>query len=183
MSGHFFNLHIDIPANSGQSIFTGTGRPVAANPDLIRPCVFMQRLKISRLYNWFLALQSYNDLRPDLGLRRRINRQVLAERPAHSGQEWYQKFWADRGISREVATFLYQSLAKYSGLQLAKVQPHDRLHEDLKLPLICWFDWELAFCEEFGQVFGLDLEDGFDLGQMQTVADLMGFLNQQVLAA
>jgi hypothetical protein len=182
MSGHFFNLHIDIPADKGQSMFMGTVNAVPANP-VIRPCVFMQRLMFSRLYNWFLALRSYNDLRPDMGLRRQVNRQVLATRPAHSGQEWYQKFWAPQGISSEVATFLYQALAKYSGLQLAKVQPSDRLCEDLKLPLICWFDWELAICEDFHQEFGFDLEDYFDLSQLKTVADLMGFFNQQVALA
>jgi hypothetical protein len=182
MSGHFFNLHIDIPTHTGQSIFSGIGDTISDHPVLIRPCVFMQRLKTSRLYNWFLALRSYNDLRPDLGLRRQINRQVLATRPAHCGQDWYQKFWASQGISREVATFLYQALAKYSGLQLAKVLPNDRLCEDLKLPLICWFDWELALCEDFHQEFGFDLEDYFDLSQLKTVADLMGFFNQQVAA-
>ncbi|MBE9030887.1 hypothetical protein IQ266_14215 [filamentous cyanobacterium LEGE 11480] len=143
----------------------------------------MQRLTLSRLYNWFLALWSYNDLRPDLALRRRINRQVLAARPAHKVSEWYQKFWASRGVSREVATFIYQSLAKYSGLQFAKVLPSDRLCEDLKLPLICWFDWEMSLCEDFYEEFGFELDDYLDVTQLKTVADLMGFFNQQVAMA
>lgn len=151
-------------------------------PDSTQFCVFMQRLKLSRFSNGFLALRSYNDLRPDLGLRRRINHQMLAHRPAHKGSEWYHKFWEPRGISPEVATFVYQALAKYSGLQVTKVLPTDRLCEDLKLPLVCWFDWELCLCEDFYQEFGLALDDYLDVTQFKTVADLVGFLNHQLLA-
>lgn len=187
MSSHFFNLHIDIASTSGQSIFSGTDTSAPHNPVLIRSRVwFMERLKLSqlynRLYNGFMALRSYGELRPDLALRRRINRQVLASRPVRNWNEWYQKFWEPRGISREVATFIYRGLRKYSGLQAAQVLPSDRLTEDLKLPLICWFDWELSLCEDFQREFGCELEDYLDLTQFQTVADLMGFFNQQVLA-
>ncbi len=181
MSSHFFSSHIDIPSSTGQPIFRGAAA-VRPHNDLTRTCVFMRRLKFSRFYNWFLALRSYNDLRPDLAMRRRVNRQILADRPAHTGNEWYRKFWAPRGVSREVANFIYQSLAQYSGLQWAKVLPTDRLCEDLKLPLICWFDWELSLCEDFHQEFGLELEDYLDVTQLNTVADLMGFFNQHMLS-
>ncbi|MFM2431708.1 MAG: hypothetical protein RLZZ511_2921 [Cyanobacteriota bacterium] len=197
MSGHFFNLHIDIAPELGQPRYSETVRyretalaPVTPHPVLIRLRVFMQRLKLSlgqtlvaRLYNCFTAWSSYSDLSPDLAMRRRVNSQVLASRPAHSGQEWYQKFWAAQGISREVAGFVYQALAKYAGLRSAQVLPHDRLCEDLKLPLISWFDWELALYEDFAQEFNLELEDYLDISQLKTVADLMGFLNQQVAVA
>lgn len=181
MGSRFFSPHIDILLLTGQSIFR---RGAVAYPrnDLTRTCVFMRRLKFSRFHNWFLALRSYSDLRPDLAMRRRINRQILADRPAHTGSEWYRKFWAPRGVSREVATFIYRSLAQYSGLQWAKVLPTDRLCEDLKLPLICWFDWELSLCEDFYQEFGLELDDYLDVTQLNTVADLMGFFNQCMLS-
>jgi hypothetical protein len=198
MSGHFFNLHIDIAPELGQPRYSETARyretalaPVTPHPVLIRLRVFMQRLKLSfgqqnlvaRLYNWFAAWSSYGDLSPDLALRRRVNRQILASRPAHDGQEWYQKFWAAQGISCEVAGFVYQALIKYAGLRSAQVQPQDRLCEDLKLPLISWFDWELALYEDFAQEFDLELDDYLDISQLKTVADLMGFLNQQVAVA
>jgi len=69
----------------------------------------------------------------------------------------------------------------YSSLSFGKVQPSDRICEDLHLSLVCWFDWELAFCEDFLATFAIDLTSQFNPNHFGTVKDLMLFLNQQVL--
>lgn len=135
-------------------------------------------LYINRLQNWWLALTTYADLRPDLFWRRRINT-MLRDRPAHDLQDWYKRFWEPIGITREVAAFVYHQVAQYSGLCFAQVLPSDRLQEDLKLPLVCWFDWEIALSEDFANQLGVDLDDGFNLANLSTVADLVVWLNQK----
>jgi hypothetical protein len=133
-----------------------------------------------RLKNQFISLKAYAEVSPDLGQRRRVN-QALRSRPHRSFDESYRAFWQPLSISREIATFVYQSMERYSGLQFANVLPKDRLTEDLKLPLVCWFDWECVLCEDFSDRFGVEIYDRFDVEQLATVEDLVIFLNQQVL--
>lgn len=134
-----------------------------------------------RVKNQLISLRTYAEVSPDLGLRRRIN-QALRSRPSRSFEDWYKSFWQPLSISREIATFVYQSMERYSGLPFAQVMPNDRLTEDLQLPLVCWFDWECTLCDDFSDRFGVEIYDRFDAYQLATVEDLVVFLNQQVLS-
>ncbi|XGV99478.1 MAG: hypothetical protein ACAF41_11140 [Leptolyngbya sp. BL-A-14] len=126
-------------------------------------------------------MRTYADLSPDLRTRQRVN-QCLRDRPALSAEEWFQAFWQPQGIAQPIADFVYTYLPKYSGLDVARVRPHDRLNEDLYLPLVCWFDWNLSLCEDFLARFGIDLSEHFDPYQHGTIEDLMVFLNHQLLS-
>lgn len=118
---------------------------------------------------------------PDLALRKRIN-QTLRDRPCQTADEWYNLFWQPLGVSQEVSTFVYQQMEEHSGLHFANVLPSDRLTEDLHLSLVCWFDWELSFCEAFGCQFGIDVSQEFDLCHFSTLQELVVFLHQQSLS-
>ncbi|NJR52376.1 MAG: hypothetical protein HC780_25180 [Leptolyngbyaceae cyanobacterium CSU_1_3] len=133
-----------------------------------------------RLKNLFDSLNTYADMSPDLALRRRINR-MLRDRPSRTADEWYELFWQPLSVSKEVAIFVYQQMEDYSGLHFANVLPSDRLTEDLNLPLVCWFDWELSFCESFACQFGIDLSEEFDIYAFSTLQEFVVFLNQQLL--
>lgn len=124
-------------------------------------------------------VRSYADLRPDFQLRSQVNR-GLGHRPVLSVEDWFERFWRSRGIAKQVVTFVYGRLSDYSGLCWGQIVPSDRLIEDLKFPSICWFDWELALCDDFAQEFGVDLGGGFDLDAWTTVEDLLALLNRKV---
>jgi len=132
-----------------------------------------------RLKNWFRSFQTYDDLSPDLGVRRRVNRR-LRQRPALVHSVWFESCCRPLGISSAIAQFGYQHLAQYSGLSFAHVLPSDRLEEDLRWTAVCWFDWQLHLCEDVWQAFGVDLSDQLDQIEAGTVADLLVFLQQQV---
>lgn len=132
-----------------------------------------------RLKNGLLSLHTYTEMSPDLGLRRRIN-QVLRSRPSLNSEEWFVTFWQPRSISREIAVFVYDSLANYSGLQFANVLPQDRLREDLQFPSVCWFDWEAILCDDFYNCFGIEISNPWDIQILSTVEDLILFLNRQL---
>lgn len=134
-----------------------------------------------RLRNIFDSLRAYADLSPDLRTRQRVN-QCLRDRPALSAEEWFKAFWQSQGISQSIAEFVYTHLPTYSGLDFARVRPRDRLTEDLCLPLVCWFDWNLSLCEDFLAQFGIDLSERFEPHQHMTIEDLMVFLNYQLLS-
>jgi hypothetical protein len=122
-------------------------------------------------------LSSYADLRPDFGLRLQINRSLQQTRPTLNGEEWFERFWRSRGIAQQVARFVYAHLTDYSGLCWGCTWPSDRLVGDLKLPLVCWFDWELHLCDDFDRELGVDLQEPPDLDQLVTVEDLVMALN------
>jgi hypothetical protein len=126
-------------------------------------------------------LRAYADLSPDLRTRQRVN-QFLRDRPALSSDEWYEQLWQTRGITQPIAVFVYNHMQIYSGLEFARVRPTDRLIDDLCLPLVCWFDWQLSFSEDFSAAFGLDLSDRFDPQSFDTVEELVIFLNHQLLS-
>lgn len=120
----------------------------------------------------FWTVQTYSDLSPDLYIRKQVN-QILCERADLSLDEWFKCFWKSREISFSVVSFVYIQLEKYSGLQIGRVLPGDRLEEDLHLTLVSWFDWNLYFCEDFLEKFGIEISDRFDLQTMGTVEDLV----------
>jgi hypothetical protein len=136
-----------------------------------------QRL-INKFKNWWMTIAAYGDLSPDRGIRRTIN-QTIDERPSRSIGEWYRQFCEPHGIAREVAEFIYDRVGRYSGLKFEKIVPSDRLAEDLKLPMVCWFDWELSLCDEFSQELGVEMADCFDMDELATIGDLMRFFNQR----
>jgi hypothetical protein len=108
--------------------------------------------------------------------------QLLRNRPALSAKEWFEKFWQSKAISQQVADFAYIYMQKYTGLEFSRVQPNDRLSEDLAIPAVCWFEWEVYFCEDFYERFGRDLSDRFDPQTFYTVEELVVFLNHQLLS-
>lgn len=114
-------------------------------------------------------------------MRRRINRGLM-HRPALTAEEWFQAFWASRNISRSIADFIYIQLPHYSGLDVSRIQPGDRLSEDLHLALVCWFDWEWALCQDFLECFGVDITDCFDPTTLVTVEEFLVFLDRQLVS-
>ncbi len=132
-----------------------------------------------RLDNGLQSLKTYDDMSPDLRLRRRINRS-LSTRPLHKVQDWYRLFWQPLHVSDSVAQFVFDSIKQHSGLQWAQIVPHDRLIEDLQLPLVCWFDWEAQFYADFCDRFGIETDDCLDIHALDTVEDLVLFLNAQL---
>jgi hypothetical protein len=76
--------------------------------------------------------------------------------------------------------FIYTYFQQSSGIDFSRVRPQDRLIEDLQFPLVCWFDWPLAFCDDFSQHFGVDISEGFDEACFITLADLIIFLDRQM---
>lgn len=134
-----------------------------------------------RLRNIFASLRAYPDLSPDLRTRQRVN-QFLRDRPALNHDEWFEQLWQAQGVVQPIAAFVYNQMQAYSGLDFSRVRPDDRLTEDLYLPLVCWFDWQTSFTEDFLASFGLDLSDRFDPQSFTTVKELVIFLNHQLLS-
>lgn len=132
-----------------------------------------------KLKNLLASFSTYADLSPDLRQRRQVNR-FLRDRPALTPDEWFEQFWEPLEISQAVTDFVYLSLQNYSGLEWARVQPSDHLVKDLHLVLVCWFDWEISFCEDFFCCFGVEL--GLEVDNFQTVEDLVIFLDHQLLS-
>ncbi|MCD8486946.1 MAG: hypothetical protein LRZ84_09475 [Desertifilum sp.] len=135
-----------------------------------------------KLKNLFLNCRTYADLSPDLATRHSINC-WLRSRRSLSFSEWHECWWQPKAVSDRVSRFVYDSLKRYSGLQLACVRPSDRLEEDLCLSLVCWYDWNIRLCEDFWQCFGIDLTWELNLQAISTLEDLVLFLDRQLLAA
>lgn len=133
------------------------------------------------LKNFFYSLWTYSDLSPDLKLHRSVKR-FLCRRSLLSCREWYERFWQPADIPKPISDFVYTQMSHYSKLEFGRVLPSDRLDEDLHLALICWFDWELSFHQDFLDTFGIDLSDRFDPDTLSTVQDLVFFLKHQLLS-
>lgn len=131
-----------------------------------------------RLNNGLQSLRTYDDLSPDIRLRRRINRSLLM-RPFYHAHEWYTLFWQPLQVSKGVARFVFDAIEQHSGLQMARVVKSDRLIEDLQLPLVCWFNWETQFYADFCNHFGVETDDCFDIHDFDTIEDLVLFLDAQ----
>lgn len=140
-------------------------------------------MKWRPLNNLVKSLKTYHLLSPDPGVRQRVN-QWLATRPCLSCHEWFLAYWAPPNASvslpRPIVDFAYYRLEDYTGLQVGRIYPTDRLVDDLCFPAICWFDWGLTLCDDFYTTFGTDISDTFDETQLVTCADLMCFLKHQL---
>jgi hypothetical protein len=133
------------------------------------------------LKNFFYSLWTYADLSPDLRMRCSVKR-FLRRRSWLSSREWYERFWQSADIPKPISDFVYIQMSEYSGLEFGRVLPTDRLNEDLHLTLICWFDWDVSFCQSFLDYFGIDVSDRFDPETLSTVQDLVFFLKHQLLS-
>lgn len=129
-----------------------------------------------RFKNLVFSLKTYDALSPDLKVRRQINR-WLQQRPALDLEQWFQAFYQPQGISYAITAFAYEHLARYSGLDIGRILPTDRLNEDLCWTQVCWFDWQTNLYDDFWQHFGIDLSDCLDEDALLTVKDLMAFLH------
>ncbi len=137
-----------------------------------------------RFNNLISSLQTYDALSPDLKLRQQVNR-ALRHRPVLTSEQWCELFEPSPGITDSVATFAYDYLARYSGLEMGRVLPSDRLNEDLYWTQVCWYDWEFTLCQDFCQQFGSDLDDLSDClsdrleaASLVTIQDLLALLNR-----
>ena len=83
----------------------------------------------------------------------------------------------DEPITPSLLIFIYKRLQKYSGLDIGRIRASDRLIEDLQIPLVCWFDWSNRLCEDFHTTFQVDISTEFDESLLETVGDLVWFLN------
>jgi hypothetical protein len=95
-------------------------------------------------------------------------------------EPWFQAFYQSHGIAYAIVHFTYVHLAKYSGLEFGRVLPNDRLDEDLHWSQVCWFDWETHLLDDFWNYFGVDISDCLDLDTIQTINDLVIFLDRYV---
>ena len=137
------------------------------------------------LINLIFSLRTYRALSPDIQVRHRVNRMLRSRSPL-SMDEWFERFWqapkSSENIPKDLVAFLYINLARYTKLEIARVLPRDRLQEDLHFPTICWFDWEINFCNDFYKTFGVDISFSFDISTLSTIEDLVLFLNRQLLS-
>lgn len=137
-----------------------------------------------RLNNWVNSAKVYRDLCPDSKVRHQVNHWLRSRRQALRFEDWCQIFIPsiipERPRSRQLLAFIYSTFQHYSGLEFSRVRPQDRFIADLQLPLVCWFDWPLAFCEDFTEAFGIDLSSLFDEAEFKTLQDLVAFLAQQL---
>lgn len=130
-----------------------------------------------RIRQLWLAVWNYSTLSPSLRLRRQVN-QYLVSRPAMTLDEWHDRFWQPRQVSRDVIAFVYDRLPIYSGLMIDRVIPSDRLESDLHMTLVCWFDWQIQLCDDFCAQFGVDISSCLDQS-FSTIEDLVMFLQGQ----
>jgi len=135
----------------------------------------------AQLQNSWMAIQAYSDLSPDQGLRRRIRRSHR-NRSLYQSLEWHNRFWKPLGIRSDLSEFVYEALSACSGLEAGRLLPNDRLIEDLRLPLLCWFDWEMVWTEQFFDRFGLDSHWVIDVSEFQTLQEFMVGLNSVLVA-
>jgi hypothetical protein len=133
-----------------------------------------------RLRNIVQSLETYSILSPDREVRRQVNRE-LRDRPTLDAERWFETFFQSQGVTRSIAIFAYRHLGQYSGIQFEHVLPSDRLEEDLRWTQICWFDWEMTLCDDFLQCFGVDIADRICEFAPMTIADLVLFLNEQLV--
>jgi hypothetical protein len=132
------------------------------------------------LRNIIDSFWTYIDLSPNLQVRRQVKRS-LRDRPCLSASDWHEQCWQPFAISRPISDFVYDRMQEYSGLEFGRIRPADHLNDDLHLPVICWFDWQMTLREDFLQCFHIDLGDRFHSLPLDTVQDLVLLLNHQLL--
>lgn len=133
-----------------------------------------------RTQNLFHSVVAHGVLSPDIVLRYQVNRK-LRHRLSMEANEWFEAFWQQESISHDLVTFIYQNIPRYSGLNVARLKPGDRLEADLCWTQVCWFDWEMDLYDDFLEQFGQDISEQFEFGQVGTLQDfihcLSDFLN------
>gem|GEM_PF-1377050 len=131
-----------------------------------------------RLKNVFFSLKNYDLLGPNLTTRRQV-KQSLRHRPNLGLREWFESFCESRQIAYPVVNFLYTRLETYSGIELGRLLPSDRLEEDLHWTDLCGFDWQIVLCEDFMQQFNVDMTHCIEDFSPNTIDNLVLLLHQQ----
>lgn len=126
----------------------------------------------TQLQNRWMDLSAYPDMRPDYKIRQQVNRKH-ADRPLYGSVEWHQRFWSPLGVQRLLSEFVYELLSECSGLDVGRLLPSDRLISDLQLPLVCWFDWEMVWTEQFLMRFGVESEWTLDIAEFETLQEFV----------
>ena len=134
-----------------------------------------------RTQNLFHSVVAHGVLSPDIFLRRQVNRK-LRPRLALAQHEWFETFWQNDAISPDLVAFVYTSIPRYSGLNVARLKPGDRLEADLCWTQVCWFDWEMDLYDDFLDRFGKDISEEFDFGQLDTLDDFLHSLGHYLNA-
>ncbi|MGD1857081.1 MAG: hypothetical protein ACFB2W_22840 [Leptolyngbyaceae cyanobacterium] len=129
-----------------------------------------------KVSNYIRSVQTYQDMSPDLSIRNQVNQSLRPQRRPLSIEDWCKEFYQDPH-QQNIARVVYRSLEAHSGIEFNRVRPHDRLIEDLQFPLVCWFDWSTRFGDDILQQLGIDISDCFDETRIQTLADLVDFLD------
>ncbi|MEM7067036.1 MAG: hypothetical protein AAF572_28215 [Cyanobacteria bacterium P01_B01_bin.77] len=130
--------------------------------------------------NYLHSVQTYQDLSPDLSMRQQVNRFLSQHRRPLSQTAWCDEFYQATRSQNDILLFVYRSLETYSGIEFNRVRPHDRLVDDLQFPMVCWFDWSITFCDDVVAQFGIDISDCFDETCIETLADLILFLETRL---
>ena len=137
------------------------------------------------LKNWFYSFWTYRDLGPDIVTRWEVNQRLRSQRRPSPLNQWaviISQLSRQQGYqvppSTRLLQFTYTHLQKYSGIDFRYVRLHDRLQEDLRFALVCWFDWETQFCDDVYNELGIDISLTFDADDCETVGDLIKFLIQ-----
>lgn len=136
-----------------------------------------------RVNNYLHSLQAYQDMSPDLSVRRQVNQALRRHRRPLSAQAWCAECHRATRAQSKTLAFIYRSLKDYSGLEFSLVRPQDRLVDDLQFPLVCWFDWSMRLCDDVVNQFGVDISDHFDETQLDTLADLISCVDDCVRRA
>ncbi|MBU6228196.1 MAG: hypothetical protein KGQ93_00680 [Cyanobacteria bacterium REEB459] len=140
---------------------------------------------MQQLNNLASSLLTYSWLSPDVGARQELYR-ILLYRPDLTCDQWFERYWSPPAVqqiySKPLIQFAYHRLGVYTGLEVGRLRPSDRLVEDLQFPSICWFDWGIDLCTDFHHSFGIDISEQFDETRLFTFADLISFLNVQLEA-
>jgi hypothetical protein len=130
-----------------------------------------------RLRNLFLSLNTYQALSPDLRVRQQVNR-ALSNRPVLNSDQWFETFYQSQGVAPGVGLFAYRHLEQYSGIEMGRVWPTDRLNEDLCWIAVCWFDWERRLCHDISQQLGVDLSECLEDWNGSTIGELVVLMDQ-----
>lgn len=113
-------------------------------------------------------------------MRQQVNRFLSQHRRPLSQTAWCDEFYQATRSQNDILLFVYRSLETYSGIEFNRVRPHDRLVDDLQFPMVCWFDWSITFCDDVVAQFGIDISDCFDETCIETLADLILFLETRL---
>ncbi len=135
---------------------------------------------MQQLNSWFINVNAYADMSPDLTIRRQVNQWMKDRTRLNLELSSWQRLFAPQSKNSELLTFIYQRLAQYSGLSFGRVRPRDSFHGDLHFALVCWHDWVITFCEDFYEQFHIDLSDRFDEDDFETIGEMIAYLDRQI---